>query len=99
MSKLKRTKQGKFNIEDCYSLSDIENGDYKFIAIEDVLTNYKRVVVDSYLEEKINNGSILENRHGCEVLFMNSNNKPLALYQPYEKDNTKIKPWKMFTNL
>lgn len=96
MSKLKRTKQGKFKIEDCYSLSDIDAGNYKLINIEDVLSHFKKVIVDEYLEEKIKNGSILENRYGCEVLFMNEQNKPLALYQPYDKDNTKIKPWKMF---
>ena len=96
MSKLKRTKQGKFNIEDCYSLDDIENGNYKFISIEDILSDFKKVMVDECLEEKIKNGSILENRYGCEVLFVNTENKVLALYKPYDKDKTKIKPWKMF---
>ena len=69
------------------------------ISIEEVLSDYKRIQVDSYLESKIKNGSMLENRDGCVVLFVNSNNKPLALYEPYDKDTTKIKPWKMFTNL
>lgn len=96
MSKLNRTKQGDFSIEDCSTIEDVENGDYNLIAIEDVLSNFKKIVVDEYLEEKIKNGSILENRCGCEVLFVNKENKALALYQPYDKDNTKIKPWKMF---
>ena len=96
MSKLTRTKQGNFNIEDCSTLEEVETGKYKLISIEDVLSNFKNVVADDYLEARIKNGSILENRYGCEVLFVNKENKPLALYQPYEKDNTKIKPWKMF---
>ena len=96
MSKLKRTQQGKFNIEDCFSINDIENNSYNLISIEEALSNFKKIVVDSYLEERIKNGSILENRDGCEVLFVNKNNKPLALYKPYENDKTKIKPWKMF---
>lgn len=96
MSKLKRTKQGKFNIGDCYSLNDIKMGNYKLINIENALSEFKKVKVDNYLEEKIKNGSILENIYGCEVLFVNKSNKVLALYKPYDKDNTKIKPWKMF---
>lgn len=96
MSKLKRTKQGKYNIEDCNKVEDIEKGNYKLIEIEEALSDFKKIKVDNYLEEKIKNGNILENREGCEVLFMSSNNKPLALYKPYEKDETKIKPWKMF---
>lgn len=96
MSKLKRTKQGKFNIEDCYKIEEIENNNYCIISIEDCLDNIKQIKVDSYLEEKIKNGNILENRDNCTVLFLNSQNKPLALYQSYEKDQSKIKPWKMF---
>lgn len=96
MSELNRTKQGKFKIEDCYGLNDIEKGDYKIISIEEVLSNFEQVVVDDYLEERIKNGGILENRYKSEVLFLNRENVPLALYKPYEKDNTKIKPWKMF---
>jgi len=96
MSKLNRTKQGDFSIEDCSTIEDVENSNYKLITIEKVLSRFKKVMVDEYLEEKIKNGSILENRCGCEVLFVNKENKALALYQPYDKDNTKIKPWKMF---
>ncbi|MBE6138332.1 MAG: tRNA pseudouridine(55) synthase TruB [Firmicutes bacterium] len=98
MSKLNRTKQGRFGINACVTLDDIANGNYQLITIEDALIDYKKVQVDTYLEERIRNGSILQNRYGCPVLFVNSQNKALALYQPYDKDNTKIKPWKMFVN-
>jgi len=96
MSKLNRTQQGKFKIKDCFSINDIENNNYKLISIEEALSNYKKVVVDSYLEEKIKNGSILNNKDDGAVLFVNKENQPLALYRSYDKDNTKIKPWKMF---
>ncbi len=37
MQSLIRTKQGKFNIENSYTLDQIENNDYKFLDIEDAL--------------------------------------------------------------
>lgn len=99
MSKLKRTKQGKFSINDCYSIKNIEDDNYKLISINEVLTDFKRVKVDSDLEVKIKNGSIINNEwNESELLFLDSNDNVLALYKTYDKDSTKLKPWKMFTN-
>ena len=99
MSKLKRTNQGKFSINDCYTIKDIEENNYKLISINEVLTEFKRVKVDSGLEFKIKNGSIINNEwNESELLFLDSNDNILALYKTYDKDSTKLKPWKMFTN-
>ena len=96
MSKLIRTKQGKYNIEDCYSIEDIESNHYKVISINDVLYDFKRVEVDSNLEFKIKNGSIIDNIWNEKELLFIKKDEALALYKVYEKDNTKLKPWKMF---
>ncbi len=96
MSNLIRTKQGKFDIKNTNTLEDIKNNNYKLIPIEDVL-NLPKVDVDEYLEGRIKNGSILENRYDSDIImFINKENKILAIYKVYEKNNTKIKPWKMF---
>lgn len=96
MTGLERTKQGNFYIEDSYSLEEIKNDNYKIIGISKILDKYPKVEVDSYLEKKIKNGNILENRYDIlPILFVNKNNIPLALYKEYEKDKTKIKPFKM----
>ena len=96
MTGLERTKQGTFYIEDSYSLEEIKNDNYKIIGISKILDKYPKVEVDSYLEKKIKNGNILENRYDIlPLLFVNKNNIPLALYKEYEKDKTKIKPFKM----
>ena len=96
MTGLERTKQGNFYIEDSYSLEEIKNDNYKIIGISKILDKYPKVEVDSYLEKKIKNGNILENRYDIlPILFINKNNIPLALYKEYEKDKTKIKPFKM----
>ena len=99
MSNLVRTKQGKFDIKDTNTLEDIKNNNYKLISIENVL-DLPKIEADDYLESKIKNGSILENRYDSNtIMFVNKNNKILAIYKVYERDNTKVKPWKMFNNL
>lgn len=96
METLIRTKQGNFDINDAVSLDQIEKGNYKLHDISEVLTDLYTVVVDDYLEKKIKNGSILQNRYDKEIiLFKNQNNRLLAIYKIYEKDKTMIKPWKM----
>ena len=94
MTNLRRTKQGIFNIEDAYKIEDVRNGNYKFINIIDAI-EYKKVEVDDYLLSRIKNGSILENRYDTDTIAFTYNNELVAIYKEYEKDLTKIKPWKM----
>ena len=98
MSKLVRTKQGKYNVEDCYSINDIENNNYKVISINDALVDFRRVEVDSDLEFKIKNGAIINNNWNENTILFVKNNQVLALYKSYEKGNNMLKPWKMFIN-
>lgn len=99
MSKLKRTYQGKFSIKDCYGIKDIENNNYKLISVKEVLSEFKTVKVDDDLKFKIKNGSIIDNKwNDKEILFLDTKDNILALYKTYEKDHTKLKPWKMFKN-
>lgn len=97
MTSLNRIKQGDFSIEQSYNLEQIKNNDFKLLKIEECLNQYKIVTVDSFLETKIKNGSLLNNIYNEDVIiFKNKNNQILALYKIYEKDKSKIKPWKMF---
>ncbi len=96
MSSLRRIKQGNYTIEDCNTLEDIENESYQIQDLTQILSQYPIIVVDNYLENRIKNGCILENRYQEEViLYQNEQGIPLALYKIYEKDPTKMKPWKM----
>lgn len=99
MSKLTRTKQGKFKLENCYKIEDIESGNYKLISITEALNNFPKVVVDGYLENLIKNRAVINDEWKQEhILFIDKNNCLLALYKSYDKDKTKLKPWKMFNN-
>lgn len=96
MTDLRRTKQGNFDISSAKKLEEI-NIDTNLISIKDCLSKYKTVVASQSLEEDILNGKLLENIYNEEnVLFIDSLDNAIALYTIYEKDNTKLKPFKMF---
>lgn len=97
MSRLKRTKQGEYSLEQCATLKQIEDGNYKIYSISEVLKGYHKVVADSNLEKKIRNGQLIaKNEYPSVVFFESQEETPLALYQVYEKDKSYLKPWKMF---
>ncbi len=98
MTDLRRTKQGTFSIDNSIELKDITDNT-KLISISECLNMYKKIVVDIKLEEDILNGIILDNIYSDDnILFIDSDNNPIALYTIYDKDINKIKPWKMFKN-
>lgn len=96
MSDLIRTKQGNFLIDKSYSLQDIRNNNYKIINMLDCLRDYLIIDVDEYLNYKIKNGSMLQNRYDSDKVVFKYKSKLIAIYKVYDKDNTKIKPWKIF---
>lgn len=96
MSDLVRTKQGIFNIDDAYTLEDIKTGNYKMYTITDVLKNDNCVVINDKLFNSIKNGCIIDNIYGKEVITFIYDNKVVSIYKTYDKDKTKLKPFKMF---
>ena len=95
MKELVRTKQGKFNIKDCYTIKDIEENNYKFINIEDVL-DYKMIdVIDEDLKKKITNGAIIQNIYNEKYIMFKINNKITVIYKEYDKNKDYMKPYKM----
>lgn len=81
MSDLRRTKQGIFNIEDAYTLEDIENNNYKILDAKDVL-KLPKVIVDKNLEFKVKNGQVLTKFfEEDKAMIINQNNELLAIYQ------------------
>ena len=96
MSSLRRIKQGEFDIKDAIKLSDIKNNT-PLIHIKDCLNKYTKIKVNEKIENDILNGKLLNNTYNkSEILFIDKDENPIALYKIYDKDNSKIKPWKMF---
>ena len=97
MSSLVRTRQGDFSIDDAYSISDIESGNYKLMDLGTYFKDMYKVKVDDDLKVKILNGQILKNIYGVDkVLFVDRDDLILSLYHVYDKDDSMIKPYKMF---
>ncbi|MBQ9012701.1 MAG: tRNA pseudouridine(55) synthase TruB [Bacilli bacterium] len=96
MSSLIRTKQGKFDINDSYTLEDIKNNNYKLLSINDVLKNEKCVIIDDNLYNVIKNGGIIDNIYKDNLITFIYKDNVIAIYKTYEKDNRKMKPYKMF---
>lgn len=97
MSSLTRTREGIFMLDDAYTLSDVEDNNYKIVDIAKTLFNYKNIIVDDNLKIKIKNGALIKNIYNEDIiLFLDKNDNMLALYKKYDKDETMMKPWKMF---
>ena len=96
MSELRRTKQGKFNIEDCFKIDEIENNNYKFLNIKDVLDYPIHVIDDETLLKQIKNGALIKNKYNNEFVMFSYNDEIIAIYKIYEKDSSLMKPYKMF---
>ncbi len=98
MSSLIRTKQGNFNIENSYTIEDIQNGSYNLITIEEALSNLESIIIDKETYNKVKNGSIIDKHFKENIACLVYENKIVAIYQNYHKDNSKAKPYKMFIN-
>ena len=94
MSKLTRTKQGKFNIEDCYTLDEIRNNEYKLIPIIDFI-DLPKVEVDESIYKKISNGMKLDNTYNYDTFCFVYNNEVIAIYK---SSGLYVKPVKVFIN-
>ena len=100
MMSLERIRQGNYTIDDCYTLDQIENENYSFVSINDSLNKYKHVIVDENIYKKVINGAIIDNTYNDDVIvFTDKFCNVIAIYKIYDKDNSKLKPWKMFKNL
>lgn len=97
MTKLNRIKQGDFSLEQCYTLEDIESGNFKILDIKECLNAFDKVIVDGNLLNAIKNGALITNHwNKAEILFVDREDNLIALYKKYDKDESMLKPWKMF---
>ena len=96
LTELRRTSLGNINIEESYTLKDIDNNNYKLLSITDIL-NLPKIVVDEKLEKKIKNGSVLPTFFKEDMVYiLNQKKKLLAIY--HHKNKEYVKPYRMFTS-
>jgi len=95
MSSLVRTKQGEFNLEDCYTLEDIESGNYKILSNEEVLSNLETIDISKDLLKPVSNGAVINKIFKSDMACLKYQNKIIAIYKTYEKDKSLAKPFIM----
>ena len=95
MSNLVRTKQGSFKLEDAYTLEDIENNNYNLLTPEEVLNDIETIDIDEELVKPVNNGAVINKIFKNDIACLKYHNKILAIYQEYDKDHSKAKPYIM----
>lgn len=94
MNTLIRTRQGRFTLDDSYTLDDIENGNYKLLSIADAFNNIPRITVDNDIAFKVKNGVILDKLFDSNMAFIvDKDNDLLALYK---NEDNKSRPYKVF---
>ena len=93
MTDLRRIRQGKFNIEDSITIDNINEN--SLIDIVDVL-DYKKIELTSSKEKEVLNGAIIDNIYDSDEVLFIKDSEAIALYKKYDKDDKKLKPYKMF---
>ena len=94
MSKLNRIKQGKFDIKDCYTLKDIEQGNYKVLDIKEVI-DLPIVEIPDSIYKKVINGNKIENSYNYDKFMFIKDDKVIAIYEK-DEDSTLLRPLHMF---
>ena len=98
MSSLIRTKQGKFTLEETFTLNDIESGKYELIPIEKALSEIETITINEEIYNKVKNGAIINKEFNNDYANLIYNKKIVAIYKTYDKDDKLAKPFKMFIN-
>ena len=93
MTDLRRIRQGKFNIEESVTIDNINENN--LINIIDVL-DYKKIELTSDKEKEVLNGAIIDNIYNSDEVLFIKEQEAIALYKKYDKDDKKLKPYKMF---
>ena len=80
MTNLIRTKQGKFDIKDSYTIEDIKDNKYRILSVEEVL-DLDIVTASDKLYHLINNGVAIEYNSNKEFILFRYNFEDISLYK------------------
>lgn len=91
LTSLRRTKLGNIDVRQCKTIDQLHLSD--LVPVKDLLGKYPCIVVDEVLKKAILNGRIIDNVYGEDlVVFVDQEQKVLAVYKKYEKNDKMMKP-------
>ncbi len=79
MSSLVRTKQGRFTINDSYTITDIQNGNYQILSVKD-LFDYPVYNLNDEEYNKVKNGNKISINSQSESVILTKDNQEIAIY-------------------
>lgn len=87
MSALIRSKSGKFALENCYTLEDIEAGNFSYLSIDEALSEYPHIIVED--ETIVFHGKKIPSTLDTLAVICNKQGHVLAMYGPDGQGNLK----------
>ena len=96
MSNLRRVSSGNFNIDECFTLESIKNGEYKVVSMLDAISFLKRVEVNEKLLKMALNGREIDakvlNASDKKIALANNGNL-IAIYEKQENIYKALRVW------
>ena len=96
MRDLRRTRQGNYKIDDCFTIDEIKSKNYKIISKEEVLAYFETYILNDEEFLKIKNGAVIPKNFKTDYCVFKYQKKVVAIYQNYNRDGTLAKTLKMF---
>ena len=84
MESLERTKQGKFDIKDSYTILDIKNNNYKALNVKE-LFDYKVIELNNNEYFRVKNGNFINIDLEDQLVILTYQNKDIAIYEIKDK--------------
>ena len=94
MSGLTRTKQGKFSIDNAYTLEEVEQGNYRPLRVEDALDNLHIINLDEFTYKEVLNGVVKGYNINEDIILFKYKDEDVALYK--RDNNNKFRMYVKF---
>ena len=94
LNKLIRLKSGKFPLNQSYTFTDIEKGNFELISLYDALESYHRVLASDQMKADIKHGKKISYQLNkfTLIVFYDIFKQVLAVYEPDKNNQGLIKP-------
>lgn len=96
MRDLRRTRQGNYKIDDCFTIDELKSKNYKIISKEEALEDFETYTLNDEEFMKIKNGAVIPKKFKTDYCVFKYQEKVVAIYKTYHKDESLAKPFKMF---
>ncbi|WP_423363358.1 tRNA pseudouridine(55) synthase TruB [Mycoplasma sp. P36-A1] len=80
LTKLRRTQSGQFNINDAFTLEQVEKNDFKMLSINEGLQDYDKLEVNEQEAKDVLNGKPIITNKEKDFIIVDKDKEVLALY-------------------